>query len=308
MADAREGSDRTLAFLRRLCAAPSRFHLLRAALTAGNVPHCVVEIQGARNIVCVLPGRIGAGAGSNLSSEPSRRAALPALTFAAHYDSAPGSPGANDNAAAVALLVDLALRLRSARPERAVGIIFFDREETASLGEIKTMGSYLLASRLREKGIREGTFIVLDMCGIGDTVVVSRTVDEMIQARRASSDRLSHDGLGHLRRRVTAHLLEGGVRSLSLRTPVSDDLGLGIFGYTAGLLSLLPYEEALDYAASKAPPPAWQKRHTRDDLPKTIKLPALEFMAGVLDRLTALPLSAAHPLNITSRVRVAANA
>ncbi len=49
------------------------------------------------------------------------------LLFSAHYDVVEGSPGANDNASGVAVLLGLCHELRKARVP--VRIVFFDREE-----------------------------------------------------------------------------------------------------------------------------------------------------------------------------------
>lgn len=52
------------------------------------------------------------------------------LLFSAHYDAFRGSPGANDNASGVAVLLGLCHKLRHRRIP--VRIVFFDREERGS--------------------------------------------------------------------------------------------------------------------------------------------------------------------------------
>ncbi len=84
------------------------------------------------------------------------------LLFCAHYDAVPGSFGANDNAAAVCILIDLARALRD------LGIpayfAFFDGEETGN------SGSRLYAAEMDRSRI---TGVVnLDVCGYGDTLAV----------------------------------------------------------------------------------------------------------------------------------------
>ena len=79
----------------------------------------------------------------------------------AHYDAHPGSTGANDNAAAVCILIELARELQ----QRGVPatIAFFDGEESGHSG-----------AKLFEDGrTREVSCVVnLDMCGYGDTIAV----------------------------------------------------------------------------------------------------------------------------------------
>jgi Zn-dependent M28 family amino/carboxypeptidase len=64
---------------------------------------------------------------------------LPLLVVAAHYDTVPGSPGADDNASAVAALLELARwlqpHLQHDRPRRArVQLVAYDLEEYGLLG------------------------------------------------------------------------------------------------------------------------------------------------------------------------------
>lgn len=66
------------------------------------------------NILGVLPG-----------SDP----ALPPLLIAAHYDTAGPFPGADDNAAAIAILLTMVEDLRARRPARGIVFAFFDAEE-----------------------------------------------------------------------------------------------------------------------------------------------------------------------------------
>lgn len=86
----------------------------------------------------------------------------PCVLLCAHYDAVPGSAGANDNAAAVCILLELAHAL-AARGE-TFEFAFFDAEEDGRAG------SKLYVKEL-ERGSVTGV-INLDLCGYGDTVVV----------------------------------------------------------------------------------------------------------------------------------------
>ncbi|MEU2391451.1 M20/M25/M40 family metallo-hydrolase [Streptomyces sp. NPDC007369] len=73
------------------------------------------------NIVATLPGRAPAADG--------------ALLVVAHYDSAPGSPGAADDGAAVAAMLECLRALGTGdRPDRDVVFLFTDGEELGALG------------------------------------------------------------------------------------------------------------------------------------------------------------------------------
>lgn len=86
----------------------------------------------------------------------------PHLLFCAHYDAVPGSYGANDNAAAVCILIELAKAFKSS--ELSAEFAFFDGEES------KHAGSKLFVNEFDTKNI--SAVINLDICGYGDTITV----------------------------------------------------------------------------------------------------------------------------------------
>lgn len=79
------------------------------------------------------------------------RPARPTLVIGAHYDSAIGTPGADDNASAVAILLEITRVLAERPPKRTVRIVFYDCEEPPyfNFGE---MGSQYHAAQLRRSG------------------------------------------------------------------------------------------------------------------------------------------------------------
>jgi hypothetical protein len=85
-----------------------------------------------------------------------------AIVVGAHYDTVPGSPGADDNASAVAVLIELAALLKNESiPVRFVA--FANEEVLHSRGE--TMGSYAWAKRARERGEPIRAMFSLEMLG-----------------------------------------------------------------------------------------------------------------------------------------------
>lgn len=87
-----------------------------------------------------------------------------AVVVGAHYDSAPGTPGADDNASAVAILLEMIRTLRVAGPKRDIRCVFFDCEEPPhfNLGE---MGSQQHARALRAQGERLLGMVCLESLG-----------------------------------------------------------------------------------------------------------------------------------------------
>ena len=86
----------------------------------------------------------------------------PCFLFCAHYDGVPGSFGANDNAAAVCILIDLAKTLSQQGISARFG--FFDGEENGN------SGSRLYVSQLDRSSLTG--VINLDVCGYGDTLAI----------------------------------------------------------------------------------------------------------------------------------------
>ena len=81
-----------------------------------------------------------------------------AILVAAHYDTVPNSPGADDNATGVAVVLEVARLLGSRATSRTLQVAFFDREEIGLLGSLAFTGS---PARLKNL---QGA-IVLDMVG-----------------------------------------------------------------------------------------------------------------------------------------------
>ncbi len=89
------------------------------------------------------------------------------IVIGAHYDSVPGSPGADDNASAVAGLLELARMLRNSRCACGFKFAAFVNEESPSFGS-DYMGSMQYARLLKERGENVAFMIALEMIGFFD--------------------------------------------------------------------------------------------------------------------------------------------
>lgn len=86
------------------------------------------------------------------------------VLFAAHYDTVPGSPGANDNASGVAGLLALARAAADTEPRRTLRLVSFVNEEPPFF-QTPEMGSHVYARRSRERG--EDIVAMISFDGIG---------------------------------------------------------------------------------------------------------------------------------------------
>lgn len=89
----------------------------------------------------------------------------PRLVIGAHYDSVPGSTGANDNGAGVCVMLEMIHTYLQTPPNLAIDLCFFDLEEIYS-----ARGSATYIERVRPENIL--AMINLDVCGVGDTLLV----------------------------------------------------------------------------------------------------------------------------------------
>lgn len=183
-----------------------------------------------RNIVAVSPGA----------------ADQALLLLGAHYDSVPGSPGADDNASAVAALLACAQAWRRHAPQQGLCCVAFNREEDGLLGSLDFARECLAPGGLRLRGAHilemlgycdprpgsqagpAGLPVRLPQCGDFISVVGNRIshelVDQVLATARAHLPELPVYGLkvylgaeryfGHLRRSDHAPLWDAGVPAL----------------------------------------------------------------------------------------------
>ena len=99
------------------------------------------------------------GKQDNLGLEKRIKKRLPPIVIGAHYDTVPGSPGADDNATGVAVLLELARDIASGPLKYPVQLVAFDMEEYGYLGSSHHAAKY----KQQQKSIR--LMISLEMLG-----------------------------------------------------------------------------------------------------------------------------------------------
>ncbi len=86
------------------------------------------------------------------------------VVLGAHYDSVPTTPGADDNASAVAMLIEVARMLQGVAFQRTLRFVAFACEESPHF-RTESMGSQVYARRCRIRGERIIGMICLEMVG-----------------------------------------------------------------------------------------------------------------------------------------------
>ncbi|MGB3512226.1 MAG: M28 family peptidase [Microcoleaceae cyanobacterium] len=119
----------------------------------GNVDIDEFQVRGKthHNLVLNLPG-----------ISKSEKGDLPPILIGAHYDTKPNTPGADDNATGIAVLLELAREFASSPLKYPVSLVAFDMEEYGLLG------SQHYAEKLRQKQQQLRLMISLEMLGYCD--------------------------------------------------------------------------------------------------------------------------------------------
>ncbi len=89
---------------------------------------------------------------------------LGVIVVGAHYDTCFDTPGADDNASGVALLLELSRRLRQAAPQRGIYLVAFACEEPPYFLS-EEMGSVRFSAMLCEEGVKVEGMISLESLG-----------------------------------------------------------------------------------------------------------------------------------------------
>lgn len=245
---------------------PERAALLEGVLRARGVP------------LTRVPYRTVEGAGVNFFAEVG--AGPRVLLLAAHHDAVPGSPGANDNAAGVGILLALWARLAADPPRRLrVRFGFFGDEERGMLGS-------RVYARTATLGDLVGV-VSLELCGIGDTLALWDVTPSLAESALVGAWVAAVEALGY-RRDETYHLSEPVPFFGSDHRPFADR-GVPAVGLTVVPRTATEALRAFVYSgvrgvltpAARRPPP-FATYHTAADRPETLEPQALDRVEAAL--------------------------
>ncbi len=100
-----------------------------------------------------------------IASVEGARRDLPALLLGAHYDGNRKTPGADDNASGVAVLLETATVLSGARPIRRLDLVAFTLEEPQTFTHFIRRGSRFFARAAQEQGACYEGAVILECVG-----------------------------------------------------------------------------------------------------------------------------------------------
>ncbi len=212
-------------------------------------------------------------------------------TVIAHYDRFPGSPGANDNSAAVFCLMEWAAKLaKSAVVSTSsptaqfhnIRLIFTDGEELGAAGGVAEQGAFPLAQVFRRLGITNDDIFVFDCMGRGDVPVLTQTV---LPHKTPAGFVKSFTAL----EQRAAALLQASAKGrwFSLPCNYSDNASFIANGIPAVAITMLPSAEVT--AATRGQiPETWQLLHTAGDNLASLNPQSFEIFHSILNNLAAL--------------------
>jgi aminopeptidase YwaD len=115
-----------------------------------------------------------------LDLPPSQPSNLPPILIGAHYDAVPGTPGADDNATGVAVLLELAAVFQANPLKYPVRLVAFDLEEAALIGR-GLLGSTAYATELKAQKEELRLMLSLEMLGYRDSRPNSQNYPDLIK-------------------------------------------------------------------------------------------------------------------------------
>lgn len=178
-------------------------------------------------------------------------------TVVAHYDRFQDSPGANDNSAAVYMLMLWAVKLSKQNDFHNIRLIFTDGEESCSEG-ITSQGAFAIAGLFKKLSINDDVF-VFDCMGTGDVPVLC---ENNIPKKAGNSFIKKMAALEDKARKIIR--TAGNGKWFCLPCNYSDNASFIAQGIPAVAITVLPSNEVSDVLKNQTPK-TWKNLHTQND-------------------------------------------
>ena len=204
---------------------------------------------------------------------------MPPILIGAHYDAVPGTPGADDNATGVAVLLEMAQVFANNPLQYPVRLVAFDLEEYGLLG------STAYAQSLKENGQKLRLMLSLEMLGYCDSAKGSQTYPDLI--KRFYSDRANFIALvGNLSAIADMNLIKHTMQQQGTLIEVLPDPSAGKLIPMTGLSDHRPFWEQ-KYRAIMVTDTAMLRNPNYHKASDTIESLDLDFLANTCQSLIA---------------------
>lgn len=222
----------------------NRLNFIQNFLKQNDVETAVIPLDGKKHIYVKFP-------------QNQYNPLFNIKTVVAHYDRFENSPGANDNSAAVYMLMLWAVKLSRQYDFHNVRLIFTDGEEACPDG-VTSQGAFAIASLFKKLGIKDDIF-VFDCMGCGD---VSVLCENKIPQKAGNAFIKKLTALENKAQRIIR--TAGNGKWFCLPCNYSDNASFIAQGIPAVAITVLPSSEVSDVLKNQTPK-TWKNLHTKND-------------------------------------------
>ena len=222
----------------------NRLNFIQNFLKQNDVETAVIPLEGKKHIYVKFP-------------QNQYNPLFNIKTVVAHYDRFENSPGANDNSAAVYMLMLWAVKLSKQSDFHNVRLIFTDGEEACPDG-VTSQGAFAIASLFKKLDIKDDIF-VFDCMGCGDVPVLCENKIPQ-KAGKAFIKKLT--ALENKAQRIIR--TAGNGKWFCLPCNYSDNASFIAQGIPAVAITILPSNEVSDVLKNQIPK-TWKNLHTQND-------------------------------------------
>ena len=221
-----------------------RLNFIQNFLKQNDVETAVIPLEGKKHIYVKFP-------------QNQYNPLFNIKTVVAHYDRFENSPGANDNSAAVYMLMLWAVKLSSQYDFHNVRLIFTDGEEACPDG-VTSQGAFAIASLFKKLDIKDDIF-VFDCMGCGDVPVLC---ENKIPQKAGNAFIKKLTALENKAQRIIR--TAGNGKWFCLPCNYSDNASFIAQGIPAVAITVLPSSEVSDVLKNQTPK-TWKNLHTQND-------------------------------------------
>lgn len=206
----------------------------------------------------------------------------PLILVGAHYDSVPGTPGADDNASGIAAMLACARALARLEPALPVGFVAWNGEEDGLLGSVE-----FVARRRSAGGAPIAAVHVLEMVGYASREPGSQRMPVPVPGAPNVGD-----FIGLLANQRSNHLVELAAKQAEAMVPELRVVGLKVYLGLEGWLPVLHRSDHSPFWKAKIPAILWTDTaefrnpnyHCPTDVPETLDY-------GFMRRVTQLVIA-----------------
>lgn len=222
----------------------NRLNFIQNFLKQNDVETAVIPLEGKKHIYVKFP-------------QNQYNPLFNIKTVVAHYDRFENSPGANDNSAAVYMLMLWAVKLSRQYDFHNVRLIFTDGEEACPDG-VTSQGAFAIASLFKKLDIKDDIF-VFDCMGCGDVPVLC---ENKIPQKAGNAFIKKLTALENKAQRIIR--TAGNGKWFCLQCNYSDNASFIAQGIPAVAITILPSSEVSDVLKNQTPK-TWKNLHTQND-------------------------------------------